>query len=83
MFVKKKNDISRYEFLVLITMLLVLIGMIKPFWSSFYVEKLQRLSISTHVAEVKESNLASEKICQYAGLSLHSQNNSILYFQNF
>jgi hypothetical protein len=42
-FIKKKNDISRYEFLVLITMLLVLIGMVKPFWYSYYAEKIQEL----------------------------------------
>ena len=44
MFISKKNDISRYEFLVLLTVLFVLVGMIKPFWSSYYQEKLDSIA---------------------------------------
>ena len=46
MFVKKKNDISRYEFFVLLIILMVLVGMIKPFWNNYYQQKLQRLHMS-------------------------------------
>ena len=46
MFVKKKNDISRYEFFVLLIILMVLVGMIKPFWNNYYQQKLQRLQLT-------------------------------------
>ena len=38
MFINKNNDITRYEFTVLLTILFVLVGMVKPIWQNCYEE---------------------------------------------
>ena len=67
MFVNKKNDISRYEFSVLLTILMVLVGMVKPFWEDYYDQQFQAFfendteQISSVDYEIKQ-NVSHESI---------------------